>query len=103
MPSRVDAQGRTRRGTTNQNSRGSSEQRRQRKQWLLTTFGDGTTAPCSFGCGQLLTMATLTVDRFPLPGCQGGTYMRGNIRPACGPCNSAHGGALRRPSGSLVS
>ncbi len=95
MASRRGADGKTRRGTTNQNSRGSAEQRRRRKLWLLATFGDGLAAPCAFGCGSLVTMETLTVDRFPLPGCRGGTYVRGNIRPACGPCNSAHGGSLR--------
>jgi hypothetical protein len=36
----------------------------------------------------------LTIDRI-IPGCAGGTYARNNIRPACGPCNSETGGALR--------
>ena len=35
----------------------------------------------------------LTIDRI-VPGCQGGTYRRGNIRPACGDCNSETGGRL---------
>jgi hypothetical protein len=85
----------TTRGTTNRNARGGAPARRARKAWLLVQFGDGTTAPCSFGCGTVLTFDTITVDRFPLPGCQGGTYVRGNIRPACGPCNSEYGGGLR--------
>lgn len=34
--------------------------------------------------------ATVTVDRIK----PGGTYARGNIRPACGPCNEKTGGAL---------
>lgn len=80
----------SRRGTTNTNVRGSSYDRRRRKQWLLDTFGDGTTAPCSFdGCEKMLTFKTMTVDRFPLAGEDGGTYKRNNIRPACGPCNFA--------------
>lgn len=37
----------------------------------------------------------VTVDRI-IPGCQGGTYRRNNIRPACGPCNSETGGSTRR-------
>lgn len=84
------------RGTTNRNARGSAETRRRRKLWLLETFGDGTTAPCSFACGTVLTFETITVDRFPVPGCQGGGYDRSNIRPACGSCNSVYGGSLRR-------
>lgn len=89
----------TTRGTTNRNDRGSAFGRRQRKLWLLTTFGDGVTASCSFpGCEVVLDVETITVDRHPIPGCQGGTYRRGNIRPACAPCNSEHGGALRRAS-----
>jgi len=36
----------------------------------------------------------LTVDRI-IPGCQGGTYVRTNIRPACGGCNSETGGRTR--------
>jgi 5-methylcytosine-specific restriction endonuclease McrA len=83
-----------RRGTTNRNVRGSAESRRRRKVWLLQTFGDGQVAECSF-CSRLVDFDSITVDRFPTPGCQGGTYRRDNIRPACGPCNSTHGGALR--------
>lgn len=82
------------RGTTNRNDRGSAESRRIRKQWLLDTFGDGITAPCAF-CAEPVEFTTMTVDRYPLPGCQGGRYVRGNIRPACAPCNSMYGGALR--------
>lgn len=58
------------------------------------TFGDGVTVKCST-CPTMLDIVTLTIDRYPIPGCQGGTYRRGNIRPMCGPCNSALGGALR--------
>ena len=95
MPARRNPDGTVRRGTSNGNDRGSSAQRRTRKLWLLATFGDGEKALCAFGCGTLVTFETITVDRFPVPGCQGGRYVRGNIRPACGPCNSVHGGALR--------
>jgi hypothetical protein len=75
------------RGTSNANDRGSATDRRRRKQFLLDTHGNGTTAPCAF-CGRALTFETVTVDRFPTPGRLGGRYTRDNIRPACGPCNS---------------
>lgn len=84
------------RGTTNRNDRGSAAQRRKRRQWLLDNFGDGTTAMCAFGCDTVLTLANLYVDRHPIPGCQGGRYTKDNIRPSCGPCNSIHGGGIRR-------
>lgn len=120
-----------RRGTTNGNARGSSEDRRRRREWLVATYRadvdlftitwrDGTTtrpehyvlsaesllaydaitavhlvpACRCYRCGELLTVDTVTVDRI-IPGCQGGTYRRTNIRPACGSCNSQAGGGLR--------
>lgn len=42
---------------------------------------------------QVQRVQPLTIDRIT-PGCQGGTYRRSNIRPACGGCNSETGGAL---------
>lgn len=83
----------THRGTSNTNARGSAASRRERKAWLLATFGDGTTAPCSFGCGATLDVTTITVDRYPVAGVDGGRYIRGNIRPACADCNSRDGQA----------
>lgn len=84
--------------TTNRNDRGNYRDRAVRRQWLLDTFGDGTTAPCSLrmsrNCHVTVTCQTITVDRYPVPGCQGGRYTRGNIRPACGPCNQVDGGRL---------
>lgn len=59
---------------------------------MLETFGDGTTCPCAFeGCDEILTFETVTADRWPISGREGGTYRRENIRPACGPCNSSDG------------
>lgn len=108
----------TRRGTTNRNARGGSPERRRRREWLLQTYradldvltidlpdgpmvlhverGDPMAVPACrcYRCGVLLTVETLTVDRIK-PGCQGGTYRRENIRPACGKCNSETGGATR--------
>lgn len=98
------------RGTSNGNAAGSAEDRRRRRAWLVETFradvdADNCSPPCPtvngvpacrcYRCGVLLTADTLTVDRI-LPGCRGGTYRRNNIRPACGPCNSATGGGIRR-------
>ena len=87
------------RGTTNRNQRGDTTVRRARRQWLLDTFGDGITAPCMIvwdeHCLGEVADGTLTVDRHPVPGVDGGTYDYDNIRPACGPCNSRAGTALR--------
>lgn len=76
-------------------ARGSAADRLARRLWLLRTFGDGQRAPCAY-CKAALTIETITVDRYPIPGCQGGRYTRDNIRPACKLCNSEHGGRLRR-------
>lgn len=89
----------TRRGTSNTAVRGSSYSRRARKAWLLENFDPDLgpdKARCSFGCGEILTIETITVDRYPIPGCQGGTYRRDNIRPACGHDNSSFGATLRK-------
>lgn len=110
----------TRRGTTNGNARGGSEDRRRRREWLVQTYRanedvilidtflvdplvvgvipgtEGAHPACRcYRCGQLLTADTLTVDRI-IPGCRGGTYARTNIRPACGTCNSSTGATTRR-------
>ncbi|GAA4680285.1 HNH endonuclease signature motif containing protein [Nocardioides nanhaiensis] len=88
------------------NERGSAEDRRRRRAWLVATYradvdvmpvwgdgyvrvarGTGEPACRCFRCGDLLTVATVTVDRI-VPGCQGGTYRRTNIRPACSKCNT---------------
>lgn len=60
----------------------------------LRTDADVVPACRCYRCGVLLTVDTVTVDRI-IPGCEGGTYRRNNIRPACGTCNSSTGGALR--------
>lgn len=86
------------RGTSNTNDRGSVADRRARKWFLLRKFespmfGAGWTH--CYRCLALLCYDNLTVDRI-LPGCQGGTYRRDNIRPCCGFCNSSTGSALAR-------
>jgi len=108
----------SRRGTTNGNARGGTEERRRRREWLVLTYRanrdviyiglrdgshlivdvdpgtEGSSPACRcYRCGCLLTVDTVTVDRIK-PGCQGGRYTRDNIRPACGRCNSETGGAL---------
>ncbi len=78
--------------------RGSAESRRRRKIFLLNEFGDGYTAPCAV-CEIELDYHTVTADRWPILGCDGGRYIRSNIRPACLHCNSSEGakeGARRR-------
>jgi hypothetical protein len=86
---------RVRRGTTNRNVRGSSTDRRRRREWLVQTYGSNGRVLCWRGCGAWLTVDTLTVDRL-VPGCRGGTYRRENIRPACAPCNTSWGSGERR-------
>ena len=114
-----------RRGTSNANVRGNTRDRESRRRYLVEVYRsdvdvsiarrtDGSVfdvqpynprldscgydrAPACrcYRCGKLLSVETVTVDRI-IPGCQGGTYRRDNIRPACGECNSVTGGALRR-------
>lgn len=67
--------------------RGSARNRRARKQWLLTKFGDGAQCPCTW-CGVTLTVFTLQQDRL-VPG---GPYRRDNLVPACARCNIARNG-----------
>lgn len=87
-----------RRSTTNRNARGGAADRRVRKQWLLDTFGDGESATCMLQltprCEGTVTFESMTVDRYPVAGVDGGTYKRGNIQPACAPCNEFQGGQL---------
>lgn len=106
-----------RRGTTNGAVRGSSTDRRRRREWLVGTwradvdvlvvelFHGPVFVPVPIGsvgalpacrcyrCGRLLTEATVTVDRV-VPGCRGGTYKRDNIRPSCQACASHTGAVL---------
>ena len=95
----------TLRGCTNRNARGSAADRRARRRYLVDTFGwrlpDGTGLVCCFRCEVPLLEhedpeapgQAVTVDRI-VPGCEGGSYARSNIRPACSGCNSETGGRL---------
>lgn len=86
------------RGTTNRNARGGTDERRRRREWLVVTFGDGELVDCSIAthpdCWVAMTKWTVSADRWPIPGAEGGTYRRDNIRPACSPCQSSSGGLL---------
>jgi hypothetical protein len=89
-----------RRGTTNRNDRGSSRDRARRRAFLLAKFGDGTTAPCQAEqhheeCTGTVTDDTVSADRWPLAGADGGRYTRDNIRPVFWLCNSLQGGLMR--------
>lgn len=87
--------GPTRRGTTNSNVRGSAAHRRIRKLWLIATYGwPELQLVCCWLCDLVLDLETLTVDRHPVPGVDGGRYTRDNIKPACPFCNSSTGGKL---------
>lgn len=86
------------RGTSNSNTRGNTKQRAARRAWLLEVFAADVPGCCRcYRCGLLLTEGMLTVDRIK-PGCKGGKYEKGNIRPSCGPCNSLTGSTIRRDS-----
>lgn len=60
---------------------------------MLSWFGDGISCLC-YSCGTVLLYTTLEADRI-IPGVLRGTYARGNLRPACGPCNRRSGNAVR--------
>lgn len=84
------------RGTSNTNARGNVASRRARRVWLISREGWGSGfgwTLCVF-CGCELRMDNITVDRI-IPGILGGTYERGNIRPACLRCNAIEGSRLR--------
>lgn len=83
------------RSITGNDKRGSSYDRRARRAWLLTPAagwgGDGEKVPCSEpGCGAMVNARTMYVDRI-IPGEQGGTYRRNNIKPHCASCSHRQG------------
>lgn len=81
-------------GRTNRNERGSSYDRRRRRAWLVSAAagfgGDGVKVPC-WECGAMLTEDNVIPDRI-VPGSEGGTYRRSNIRgPHCPTCSCRQG------------
>ncbi|QHB37391.1 HNH endonuclease [Mycobacterium phage BirdsNest] len=81
------------RSITGNDKRGSSYDRRARREWLVSTAapwgGDGEKVPC-WECGAMVSTATMCVDRI-IPGEEGGTYRRDNIRPHCPTCSHRQG------------
>lgn len=79
--------------------RGNNQSRARRREWLLVTFdpelGDDR-ARCRLAldgrCLEVVDAATLSVDRIE----PGGSYARGNIQPACQPCQDLQGYLLGR-------
>lgn len=78
--------------------RGSNADRRRRRAWLVSAVagimkdgvwiafgGNGHAVPCWWGCGREVDETTVEADRI----ITGGSYRRGNIVPACRPCNLA--------------
>lgn len=59
-------------------------------------LGEGVPACRCWRCGKLLTADTVTIDRWPVPGIDGGKYTATNTRPACGTCNPTTGATVRR-------
>ena len=97
-PTRGSWRKETWRGTSNSNSRGNTKTRAKRRAWLLEVFASDVPGFCRcYRCGTKLTESTMTIDRI-VPGCKGGKYAPGNIRPACGPCNSFTGSTVRSDS-----
>lgn len=78
--------------------RGNAKDRARRRTWVLCTF-DPELGPHRARCRLRLSVmchvevdpVTLSVDRIE----QGGSYRRGNIQPACKPCQDKQGGLTR--------
>lgn len=64
--------------------RGNNKDRAARKRWMLRTWGNGKTCPCTH-CRKRLCYATVEADRIT----PGGRYTHDNIQPACRECNLA--------------
>ena len=90
--SRKASDGTWTRGATNSNQRGSSEDRRRRRKFLLNKFGNGITVKCTH-CPAVLTFETVCADRI-IPGWKGGRYTQDNIQPSCQSCGSEQGGQM---------
>jgi hypothetical protein len=70
------------------NARGSAADRRARRAWIVSPAagfgGDDVKVPCVH-CAAVVLAAEADIDRI-VPG---DSYRRGNIQPACRPCNLA--------------
>lgn len=73
---------RKRGGRPGGDKRGNTTDRRRRKEWMLKTFGDGESCPCTH-CDVPLNYETVESDRIdPNQG-----YARKNVQPSCRGCN----------------
>lgn len=85
------------------NLRGSSYNRRSRREYLikkhgvLNAAGEKTRIAC-FHCGKLMRASAHTwhVDRYPICGHMGGRYILSNVVPSCGLCNMRRCGDAHR-------
>lgn len=75
------------RGTSSANLRGSSYDRRRRREWIRGQFGSssGKTVKC-YWCPKVMR-TNFEVDRWPVCGHDGGRYTRSNVVPSCPECN----------------
>lgn len=73
-------------GRAGGDKRGKAEDRRRRKHWMLSKWGDGEACPCVH-CGRTLTFETVEADRIE----PGGSYRRRNVQPSCKRCNVSRG------------
>jgi 5-methylcytosine-specific restriction endonuclease McrA len=80
---------------TNRNQRGSSYDRRARKEWIFSTYGVDGIVTCRF-CAVPMLPEDCTVDCLT-PRSRGGAYRRDNVGPACRPCQDEQGVRLRHP------
>lgn len=84
---------RTKTGRCNSAERGSSADRRARRQWFLDPEsgwgGDGETVPC-WECLFVMEEPDIFVDRI-IPGERHGRYWRDNIAPHCEWCSCRQG------------
>jgi hypothetical protein len=72
------------------NCRGNTVDRHRRRLWMLAEWGDGVEAPC-WECGTPVDYDTIIADRL-VPGREGGTYRRDNIKgPHCKGCSTRQG------------
>lgn len=73
-----------RRGTSNANARGNTDDRRARRRWLVENYGVGRGFVRCWWCARKIRK--FEVDRI-ICGHKGGRYVRWNIVPACPECN----------------
>lgn len=73
--------------TQGKDKRGNVYDRRARREFLMKKFGNGRTIPC-YWCGKRMR-TKFEVDRYPICGHAGGTYVRENLVASCKKCNAS--------------